>query len=61
MNGRVYAIGGWDGATRVRTVDSYDTNLNQWFPAPAMETIRAALGVAVLNNFIYAVRKQIRI
>ena len=35
---------------------SYDPNLNWWFPAPVMGTVKSGLGVAVLNNFIYAVR-----
>ena len=40
----------------MRTVDFYDPNLNRWFPAPAMKTVRSAFGVAVLNNFVFAVR-----
>ena len=53
--GRIYAIGGFNGSLRVRTVDLYEPNLDQWFPAPDMETRRSTLGVAVLNNLIYAV------
>lgn len=53
--GRIYAIGGFNGSLRVRTVDLYEPNLDQWFPAPDMETRRSTLGVAVLNNYIYAV------
>ena len=40
----------------MRTVDVYDSNLNQWSLAPPMGTARSGHGVAVLNNFIYAVR-----
>ena len=53
--GRVYAVGGFNGSLRVRTVDLYEPNLDQWFPAPDMESRRSTLGVAVLNNCIYAV------
>lgn len=53
--GRIYAIGGFNGSLRVRTVDLYEPNLDQWFPATDMETRRSTLGVAVLNNLIYAV------
>lgn len=56
--GRIYAIGGFNGSLRVRTVDLYEPNLDQWFPAPDMETRRSTLGVAVLNNCIYAVRRM---
>ena len=40
----------------MRTVDLYEPNLDQWFPAHDMETRRSTLGVAVLNNYVYAVR-----
>ena len=53
--GRVYAVGGFNGSLRVRTVDLYEPNLDQWFPAPDMNSRRSTLGVAVLNNCIFAV------
>ena len=56
VNGRAYAMGGWDGANYLRTVDRYEPNLNKWFSAQDMETVRSSHGVAVLNNYIYAVR-----
>ena len=49
-------MGGWDGANYLRTVDRYEPNLNKWFSAQDMETVRSSHGVAVLNNYIYAVR-----
>ncbi|RWS10322.1 Ring canal kelch-like protein [Dinothrombium tinctorium] len=55
LNGLVYAIGGFNGSLRVRTVDCYDPQANRWIPCPSMEARRSTLGVCVLNNKIYAV------
>ncbi|EEB14853.1 conserved hypothetical protein [Pediculus humanus corporis] len=55
IDGKVYAIGGFNGSLRVRTVDVYDPILDTWLSSSSMETRRSTLGVAVLNNCIYAV------
>lgn len=55
LNGIVYAIGGFNGSLRVRTVDCYDPQTNQWTTCPSMEARRSTLGVGVLHNLIYAV------
>lgn len=55
LAGRVYAVGGFNGSLRVRTVDVYDAVLDQWTVSAGMEARRSTLGVAVLNNMIYAV------
>lgn len=55
LNGKVYAVGGFNGSLRVRTVDIYDAQLDQWTVGPNMEARRSTLGVAVLDNYIYAV------
>jgi len=39
----------------VRTVDVYDSVLDQWINCCSMEARRSTLGCAVLNNCIYAV------
>lgn len=51
----MYAVGGFNGSLRVRTVDIYDAATDQWSPCPEMEARRSTLGVAVLGNCIYAV------
>lgn len=56
VGGRVYAVGGFNGSLRVRTVDAYDAALDQWTSCPSMEARRSTLGVAVIGNCIYAVR-----
>lgn len=55
LNGLVYAVGGFNGSLRVRTVDVYDPVRDVWSSAPSMEARRSTLGVAVLNGLIYAV------
>ncbi|XP_045476736.1 ring canal kelch homolog [Harmonia axyridis] len=55
LNGKVYAVGGFNGSLRVRTVDVYDPVLDQWTSCANMEARRSTLGVAVLNDLIYAV------
>ena len=55
LNGLVYAVGGFNGSLRVRTVDVYDPTRNMWSSVASMEARRSTLGVAVLNNRIYAV------
>lgn len=55
INGKVYAVGGFNGSLRVRTVDVYDAVLDKWSTCASMEARRSTLGVAVLNNCIYAV------
>lgn len=55
LAGRVYAVGGFNGSLRVRTVDTYDAAADQWSPCPEMEARRSTLGVAVLGNCVYAV------
>lgn len=51
----MYAVGGFNGSLRVRTVDIYDAAADQWLPCPEMEARRSTLGVAVLGNCVYAV------
>ena len=55
LGGCVYAVGGFNGSLRVRTVDVYDAALDQWSSCASMEARRSTLGVAVLGNCIYAV------
>ena len=51
----MFAVGGFNGSLRVKTVDEYDPNRDTWTPIANMEARRSTLGVAVLNNRIYAV------
>ena len=51
----MYAVGGFNGSLRVRTVEVYDPQKDAWTTCPSMEARRSTLGVAVLNGCIYAV------
>lgn len=55
MGGMVYAVGGFNGSLRVRTVDSYDPVKDQWTSVANMQDRRSTLGAAVLNGLLYAV------
>jgi hypothetical protein len=55
MAGLVFAVGGFNGSLRVRTVDSYDPVKDQWSSVANMRDRRSTLGAAVLNGLLYAV------
>lgn len=55
MAGKVYAVGGFNGSLRVRTVDMYDGVRDQWSAVPSMQERRSTLGAAVLGDLLYAV------
>lgn len=55
LGDKVYAVGGFNGSLRVRTVDVYDPQLDTWTTSGNMQARRSTLGVAVVNNCIYAV------
>jgi kelch-like protein 2/3 len=57
--GKTYAVGGFNGSLRVKTVDIFDPQTGKWTSGPPMNARRSTLGVAVLNNKIYAVSKEI--
>nr|7ONA_A Chain A, SAKe6AC [synthetic construct] len=59
MNGRIYAVGGYDGSpdghTHLNSVEAYDPETDEWSFVAPMTTPRSGVGVAVLNGRIYAV------
>lgn len=55
VNGYVYAVGGFNGSLRVRTVDCYDPMMDRWTSVSSMQDRRSTLGAAVLNGLLYAV------
>uniref|UniRef100_UPI003467EED4 SAKe6DEtal n=1 Tax=synthetic construct TaxID=32630 RepID=UPI003467EED4 len=59
MNGRIYAVGGYDGSpdghTHLNSVEAYDPETDTWSPVAPMNTRRSGVGVAVLDGHIYAV------
>uniref|UniRef100_G3PXU5 Kelch like family member 2 n=1 Tax=Gasterosteus aculeatus aculeatus TaxID=481459 RepID=G3PXU5_GASAC len=55
VGGCVYAVGGFNGSLRVRTVDCYDPTADRWTSVSSMQDRRSTLGAAVLNGLLYAV------
>mmetsp|Transcript_61622 Transcript_61622/g.112246 ORF Transcript_61622/g.112246 Transcript_61622/m.112246 type:complete len:146 (+) Transcript_61622:2-439(+) len=50
LNGRVYAIGGSDGAQALRTVECFDEETNSWDKLPEMPTRRVFFSAGVLHG-----------
>ncbi len=51
----MYAVGGFNGSLRVRTVDAYDPVKDEWCCVSSMQDRRSTLGSAFLNGLLYAV------
>src|SRR6266540_4996364 len=59
-NGKIYAIGGWDGVA-LGTVEEYNPATNSWATKTSMPTPRWNLGVTLgSNGKIYAIGGQIQ-
>jgi hypothetical protein len=54
VDGKIYAIGGWDGGY-LRTVEEYDPKTDKWRMLAAMPTARAYLAAAAVDGKIYAI------
>uniref|UniRef100_A0A3Q1F712 Kelch-like family member 2 n=1 Tax=Acanthochromis polyacanthus TaxID=80966 RepID=A0A3Q1F712_9TELE len=57
MNWILYAVGGYDGATRqcLSTVEAYNPKSNVWSYIAEMGTRRSGAGVCAVNNLLYVV------
>ncbi|KAF7233511.1 hypothetical protein EG68_05685 [Paragonimus skrjabini miyazakii] len=53
LNGRLYAIGGFDGTARLNTTEMYDPKTKVWKTVAPMNHRRSALGAAALDGRIY--------
>jgi N-acetylneuraminic acid mutarotase len=51
----LYAVGGYDGANAVGTVEAYNPVTNTWTTKAPMPTPRQDLAVGVVNNILYAI------
>ena len=52
VNGQIYAVGGFDGTTYLKTVEVYDRKGNQWRQSGIiMNYRRLGLGLAKLDSF----------
>ena len=55
VNGKTYAIGGYNGSVYVNTNEEYDPATDTWATRTPMPTARAEFGIAVYQNKIYVI------
>jgi N-acetylneuraminic acid mutarotase len=55
VDGKIYAIGGWDGTMPHSTVEEYDPVTDTWTRKANMPTPRWALSTSMVNGKIYAI------
>ena len=51
----IYAIGGYDGNARSRTVERYDVTTDSWATVAPMRQPRDYLGAAAVGGMVYAI------
>lgn len=52
---RLYAVGGRDGSSCLRSVECFDPHTNKWSVCGQMAKRRGGVGVATWNSFLYAI------
>lgn len=60
MDPYVYAVGGYDGETQLRSVERYNIETNEWEFVASMKSPRSGLSVAVLEGKLYALGRLMR-
>ncbi|KAL1243034.1 Kelch-like protein [Trichinella spiralis] len=55
VDDRIYVIGGFNGTTRVRYVEYFESMRGCWYSGPPLLARRSTLGAAVIDDVIYAV------
>ena len=55
FNGKLFALGGYDGRQILSLVESYDPERNVWSPVADMSVPRWGPGVGVLDGVLYCV------
>ncbi|KAI4785798.1 hypothetical protein KUCAC02_037544, partial [Chaenocephalus aceratus] len=53
VNGLLYAIGGYDGQSRLSTVEVYNPETDSWTRVSSMNSQRSAMGTVVVDGMIY--------
>lgn len=53
LEGKLYAIGGYNGKERLNTVEVYDSKLKRWNKVKPMSYQRSAVGAAPLEGYLY--------
>lgn len=55
LDGRIYAIGGFDGAQRLDVVEMYEPRMNSWHDAASLNSCRDGVCVVTYGCWVYAV------
>ena len=55
LDGMIYVVGGYDGAVEYAEVVAYDIAADTWTQRAPLSTPRGGLGVAVVNDRLYAI------
>ena len=51
----VYAVGGFNGLTRLNTMERWSPGSLQWTPCPSMYIHRSNFGAAVLDDMVFVI------
>ena len=52
---RLYAVGGRDGSSCLRSVECFDPHTNKWTNCSPMSKRRGGVGVGVCSGYLYAI------
>lgn len=52
---RLYAVGGRDGSSCLRSMECFDPHTNKWVLCSPMSRRRGGVGVTTCNGYLYAV------
>jgi len=52
--GKIYAVGGWDGAKYLRSVEAFDPSVSTWVRAPSLATARGSFGLVSSGESLIA-------
>lgn len=55
LAGELYALGGYDGQSYLRTVEKYIPKVKEWQLVAPMNKTRSCFAAAVLDGMIYAI------
>ena len=55
LNGKLYVVGGYDGARELKTCEFYDPQSGVWESCPPLKTGRGGLGLVSLGQQLFAI------
>jgi kelch-like protein 10 len=55
FNDHIYAVGGFDGTSRLKSAEKYNINNEMWTRVSSMQIPRSNFGIAVFDDQIFAI------